>query len=517
MITQIPANLLAFSKDPAHQGKPDQIPAEGNFLRFLEKLQALLRKFPGDSSSSLPEDKQEEERKALKSMLAALEMVLQHQEVGYILLAGEYPAGPSSALAQSLTMEHVAVPTVESAPVSLSSSQTFEDLSSPENISTRGTPEGWQERGESAVTPLSSLLIQGDGESEATPSSKLSEKSLVSTLLSEKNPRGFMRFPPAFTMRETRPMDPLTVQNEREQSAEKPIPPLPPFQTGGKPILLTTDEIQSPPEVSPLEGKNRINSASSPTTTPQLSDRSLIPKMSDDVILKPNIPESISGSFAMGRQGQGEPEQGEGASIESFSPLEKIKEEALPAHQKIQASPQDSALDNLAILHPSSSGEGKEQVEKSSGPPQRTFLAVSSDHGERSETRWGLMLPRNTVMFKLEPEELGSLIVQVRLTGKKSLEASFWAESSTMRTLLQNQLPSLNQALTQQGFHPQQLFIDSQEGFSSQLSSFTHQHSASHSFTSGHGQGWGEQRRQEQAQEFPRWHQKPEGLIDVMI
>lgn len=492
MITQIPANLLAFFKDPSHQGKQDRIPAEGNFLHFLENLQDLLRKFPADSSSSLPEDKQEEERKALKSVLAALEMVLQHQEVGYILLAGEYPAGSSSTLAQSLTMEHVAVPAVESAPVSLSSSQTFGDLSSPENISTRGTPEGGRETGDNAVTPLSSLLMQEDGESEATPSSKLSEKSLVSTPLSEKNPLRFMR-----------------------------SLPLSPFQTGGKTILLTTDEIQSPPEVSLLEGKSRINSASSPTTAPQLSDRSLIPKRSDGVILKPNIPESISGSFAMGGQGQGGPEQGEEASIESFSPLEKIKEEALPAHQKIQASlgeasPQDSALDNLAILHPLSSGEGREQVEWSSGSPQRTFLAIPSDHGERSEARWGLMLPRNTVMFKLEPEELGSLIVQVRLTGKKSLEASFWAESSTMRTLLQTQLPSLNQALTQQGFHPQQLFVDSQEGFSSQLSSFTYQHSASHSFTSGHEQGWGEQRRQELAQELLR-HPKSEGLVDVVI
>ncbi len=254
---------------------------------------------------------------------------------------------------------------------------------------------------------------------------------------------------------------------------EIPLPSLPPLQTEE---TLKVDGIQISPETSLFTEQLRRSHISSSSTMPegQVSDQ-------------------LSAS-----------------------------EEVFPAHTKIQdtfrdGSQRETAQDNLVIFPSSSPGERGSKTNNHSGSSLMASLLMPSDHREGTEKRWGLILPRNTVLLKLEPAELGSLVVQVRLTGKKNLEASFWTESSTVRTLLQAQLPSLNQVLTQQGFQPQQFFIASQEGFSNQLPSFAHQHSASHSFTSGHGQGWGERRRQEQSHELPYWLQKSEGLVDVVI
>jgi flagellar hook-length control protein FliK len=61
-------------------------------------------------------------------------------------------------------------------------------------------------------------------------------------------------------------------------------------------------------------------------------------------------------------------------------------------------------------------------------------------------------------VVQLEPRELGTLLVQVRLTNER-LEASFHAASPEAQTLLHSQLPSLTDALNQQGFQGQHISV----------------------------------------------------------
>jgi flagellar hook-length control protein FliK len=149
-----------------------------------------------------------------------------------------------------------------------------------------------------------------------------------------------------------------------------------------------------------------------------------------------------------------------------------------------------------------------------STPFSPRFLALTS---EAVEKKWGIVLPRNTVLLQLEPKELGSLLVEVRLTGGKHLEASFWAESSTVRTLLQSHLSALNQVLTQQGLQPQQLSVGSPEGFSQQFSHSSQQQSSFHSSAQGGGQGWEGQRRSNHADGISRRNADHHQLVDVLI
>jgi flagellar hook-length control protein FliK len=93
---------------------------------------------------------------------------------------------------------------------------------------------------------------------------------------------------------------------------------------------------------------------------------------------------------------------------------------------------------------------------------------------------------RGTVLLQLEPPELGTLLVQVRQVNEQ-LTASFWAESSDVRSLLQAHFPALNQVLSQQGLAVQQisLHLATGNGFAEQFGQFAQQHGMSQTFSHG--------------------------------
>lgn len=93
---------------------------------------------------------------------------------------------------------------------------------------------------------------------------------------------------------------------------------------------------------------------------------------------------------------------------------------------------------------------------------------------------------RDTVLLQLEPPELGTLLVQVRQVNEQ-LTASFWAESSDVRSLLQAHFPALNQVLSQQGLAVQQisLHLATGNGFAEQFGQFSQQHGTSQTFSHG--------------------------------
>lgn len=93
---------------------------------------------------------------------------------------------------------------------------------------------------------------------------------------------------------------------------------------------------------------------------------------------------------------------------------------------------------------------------------------------------------RDTVLLQLEPPELGTLLVQVRQVNEQ-LIASFWAESSDVRSLLQAHFPALNQVLSQQGLAVQQisLHLATGNGFAEQFGQFSQQHGTSQTFSHG--------------------------------
>jgi flagellar hook-length control protein FliK len=93
---------------------------------------------------------------------------------------------------------------------------------------------------------------------------------------------------------------------------------------------------------------------------------------------------------------------------------------------------------------------------------------------------------RDAVLLQLEPPELGTLLVQVRQVNEQ-LTASFWAESSDVRSLLQAHFPALNQVLSQQGLAVQQisLHLATGNGFAEQFGQFSQQHGTSQTFSHG--------------------------------
>jgi hypothetical protein len=97
-----------------------------------------------------------------------------------------------------------------------------------------------------------------------------------------------------------------------------------------------------------------------------------------------------------------------------------------------------------------------------------------------------LSVPRNTVVLQVEPPELGTLVMQVRQVDEH-FTASFWAESSEVRSLLQGHFPALNEALSQQGFEVSQLTLNMHlgHGFAGHSGSFARQHAPAMTFSHG--------------------------------
>lgn len=97
-----------------------------------------------------------------------------------------------------------------------------------------------------------------------------------------------------------------------------------------------------------------------------------------------------------------------------------------------------------------------------------------------------LSVPRNTVVLQVEPPELGTLVVQVRQVDEH-LTASFWAESSEVRSLLQGHFPALNEALSQQGFEVAQLTLNMHlgHGFAGHSGGFAQQRALATAFSHG--------------------------------
>ncbi len=95
-----------------------------------------------------------------------------------------------------------------------------------------------------------------------------------------------------------------------------------------------------------------------------------------------------------------------------------------------------------------------------------------------------LSVPRNTVVLQVEPPELGTLVMQVRQVDEH-FTASFWAESSEVRSLLQGHFPALNEALSQQGFEVSQLTLNMHlgHGFAGHSGSFARQHAPAMTFS----------------------------------
>jgi hypothetical protein len=127
------------------------------------------------------------------------------------------------------------------------------------------------------------------------------------------------------------------------------------------------------------------------------------------------------------------------------------------------------------------------------------------------------------VLLHLEPRELGTLLLQVRVNDKR-LIASFQAQSPEAETLLRAHLPSLHESLSQHGFEVQPIAITrAAEGFSMHMDAgagaFAHQHSAFHAFAEERqAANTGETQSEIDLQRTPRWPsaQRPR-LLDVVI
>jgi Flagellar hook-length control protein FliK len=124
---------------------------------------------------------------------------------------------------------------------------------------------------------------------------------------------------------------------------------------------------------------------------------------------------------------------------------------------------------------------------------------------------------RGTILLQLEPPELGTLLVQVRQVNEQ-LTASFWAESSDVRSLLQAHFPALNQVLSQQGLAAQQisLHLATGNGFAEQFGQFSQQHGTSQTFAHGHREEGGGSRRSALDSPAERY-QVGNGRVDIRI
>lgn len=135
-----------------------------------------------------------------------------------------------------------------------------------------------------------------------------------------------------------------------------------------------------------------------------------------------------------------------------------------------------SVLSSHTVSQETGAVSGEEQeievdvLRRSPSPESRAMLPL----------RHSPLLP-NTVLLRLEPPELGTLFVQVRQVNEQ-LMASFWADSSDIRSLLQDHFPALTQALSEQGLQVQQISLDLASGdeFAKQ---FAQQHSDSEANT----------------------------------
>jgi flagellar hook-length control protein FliK len=108
---------------------------------------------------------------------------------------------------------------------------------------------------------------------------------------------------------------------------------------------------------------------------------------------------------------------------------------------------------------------------ESSVPPGSTPVAPES-----AARLLGHPLPRNTILLQLEPPELGFVQVQVRVH-HDSLAATFWADSPEVGALLHSHLPTLNQALQEQGFDASEISINLTTGsFTGHSGQFAQQH-----------------------------------------
>ena len=85
-------------------------------------------------------------------------------------------------------------------------------------------------------------------------------------------------------------------------------------------------------------------------------------------------------------------------------------------------------------------------------------------------------LSHNTALLQLDPPELGVMMVRVSQVDEQ-LTASFWADSSEVRTLLQSHLPALQEQLSQQGFqvHETGLSLATDERFDDHFNAFSQQ------------------------------------------
>jgi flagellar hook-length control protein FliK len=126
-------------------------------------------------------------------------------------------------------------------------------------------------------------------------------------------------------------------------------------------------------------------------------------------------------------------------------------------------------------------------------------------------------LSRSTVLLQLDPPELGTLFVQVRHVDEQ-LTASFWAESSEVRSLLQSHFPELNQLLSQQGLTAQQisLHLATGNGFAEQFGQFSQQHSAAQTFSQGN-RGKTSGGRQHDLDNEADHRQPNNGRVDITI
>jgi flagellar hook-length control protein FliK len=111
-------------------------------------------------------------------------------------------------------------------------------------------------------------------------------------------------------------------------------------------------------------------------------------------------------------------------------------------------------------------------AEREARPPQRGSQVAM----ETTTRPAGSLLPRHTILLQLDPPELGAMQIRVRLT-HEHLAASFWADSPEVRALIQSHFPTLNQSLSEQGFHGHQISMSLAAGaFSGQAGQFAQQH-----------------------------------------
>jgi flagellar hook-length control protein FliK len=137
--------------------------------------------------------------------------------------------------------------------------------------------------------------------------------------------------------------------------------------------------------------------------------------------------------------------------------------------------------------------------------------------------QWPRPLPSNTVLLRLDPPELGALMVQVRVSDKR-LIASFRAQSSEVEALLRTHLPALHASLSQQGFEVQPIAVThGTDGFSAHMGAgsgtFTQQHSTFHAFAQDQPVlNARETRPEAEASSVPQWSTtRGQRLLDVLI